>query len=178
MAAAVKTLVPLEVYLNTSYEWDPEYVDGEVVERALPDISHSIVAHQFSMLFGRAARKNLPCPQLRIAVSPTRYRVPDLAVFAGRPVGRYPATPPLVVVEILSAGDAMREVISKLREYLAHGVTHVWLVDPGTRGMWIMDKAGLREVTRFSAPELELEAGPQEIFGELLEGPEAATEVP
>ncbi|MBL8231736.1 MAG: hypothetical protein JNL98_24785, partial [Bryobacterales bacterium] len=39
-----KTMVTPEEYLSTAFEGtDPEYVDGEVVERAMPDLIHGEV---------------------------------------------------------------------------------------------------------------------------------------
>jgi hypothetical protein len=35
------TLIPVEKYLNTSYDSDREYVDGEVVERKLGEQTRS-----------------------------------------------------------------------------------------------------------------------------------------
>jgi hypothetical protein len=34
------TMVPLEVYLHTSYEHDPEWVNGQLKERGMPDGYH------------------------------------------------------------------------------------------------------------------------------------------
>ena len=35
--------VPVDEYLNSSYDHDMEYVDGVLVERSLPTISHSLL---------------------------------------------------------------------------------------------------------------------------------------
>jgi hypothetical protein len=35
--------VPVDEYLNSTYEHDMEYVDGVLVERSLPTISHSLL---------------------------------------------------------------------------------------------------------------------------------------
>ena len=33
--------VSLDEYLRTSYEWEPEWADGKLVEREMSDVSHS-----------------------------------------------------------------------------------------------------------------------------------------
>ena len=40
---------------------------------------------------------------------------------------------PFLVVEILSADDRMVRLQPKIREYLAHGVEWVWVIDPDER---------------------------------------------
>jgi len=41
---ATRALIPVEEYLRTSYEGlDREYVDGEVIERAVPPFEHGLL---------------------------------------------------------------------------------------------------------------------------------------
>jgi hypothetical protein len=39
-----KALISPEQYLSTHYEWDPEYVRGELRERPMPDGVHAWIA--------------------------------------------------------------------------------------------------------------------------------------
>jgi hypothetical protein len=61
-------------------------------------------------------------------VKPTRFRVPDVAVVLGHPGERILTRP--VCVEILSPEDSMSAMQEKIDDYLAFGVTNVWVVDP------------------------------------------------
>ena len=104
------------------------------------------------------------CPELRVQVRPGLHRIPDVSVFyPNEPQERIPATPPFVAVEILSPDDRMSEVRSKLAEYRAWGVTHVWLVDPHSKRMYTCE-AGLVEVATLKLPEFGLEVTPADIF--------------
>jgi Uma2 family endonuclease len=73
-------------------------------------------------------------PEIRIQISPTRFRVADIAVWRPGPIGdRIPVVPPFLVVEVLSHEDRLVRLQPKIREYLAHGVERVWVVDPDER---------------------------------------------
>ncbi len=57
-------------------------------------------------------------PEIRIEVSPTRFRVADVAVWRPGPIGeRIPTIPPFLVVEILSLEDRVVRLQPKIREY-------------------------------------------------------------
>jgi Uma2 family endonuclease len=69
----------------------------------------------------------------KLAMSVEEYlrMIPDVAVFRNRvPPGRYPSTPPLIAIEIVSPEDRHSDVLEKLSEYETWGVKHIWLVDP------------------------------------------------
>jgi len=73
-------------------------------------------------------------PEIRIQVSPTRFRVADVAVWRSGNIGRrLPAVPPFLVVEILSLEDRLVRLQPKIQEYLAYGVEWVWVIDPDER---------------------------------------------
>jgi Uma2 family endonuclease len=70
-------------------------------------------------------------PEIRIQITPTRYRVADIAVWRDDSAGiGIPTHPPCLAIEILSPEDRMVRVASKIREYLSIGVEWVWLIDP------------------------------------------------
>jgi Uma2 family endonuclease len=74
-----------------------------------------------------------------------------------------PDTPPLLVAEVLSLDDRLTAVREKLEEYKAWGVSHVWLVDPHGKRLYLCDN-GLMEVTSLQIPELGIELLPGGIF--------------
>ena len=50
---ATKAQVTAEQYLHMTFEHDAEYVHGEIVERALPDRTHSTIQFRILMEVGR-----------------------------------------------------------------------------------------------------------------------------
>jgi len=103
---AAKALVAVEQYLQMSFEGpDCEFVDGEIVERNAGENPHSKAQLRLILLLsGLAAWSPLHIrPELRLRLAPERYRIPDIAVFAGEePAEDVPSTPPLVTIEIVS----------------------------------------------------------------------------
>lgn len=166
---ATHVQVPLEEYLATSYSPDCDYVDGEVRERNVGEYPHSKVQLNLILLLAplKAAHRVYPAPELRVKVSPSRYRIADLAVFAGEePSENVPSQPPLVVVEILSREDRWVDVLEKLDDYQKWGVRHIWLADPWLRRLLVYTGEGFRQVEAFEVPELGVRLSSSEIFGE------------
>jgi Uma2 family endonuclease len=141
-------LISVEEYLNTQYDPDVEFVDGVLVERNLGDWLHSLV--QSNILF--AIRLKYPhlkvVPELRSSVTSTRFRLPDVCVLETAPKTRYLLESPLLVVEVLSEGDAVSAVLEKLKEYSAKGVKNIWLIDPRLRLLFRYCDSRLEEIQR------------------------------
>src|SRR5271170_1144043 len=81
-------------YLAMRFERDAEFVNGEVVERSMPDSIHSSIQYLLLMLFGELSRRRVvfPRPELRVRVAPNVYRIPDVAVFSAKPEVLVPET--------------------------------------------------------------------------------------
>jgi Uma2 family endonuclease len=129
-------LMSVEEYLETSFEdGDRELIDGELLERNLGEISHSDIQTLLSAWFV-AKRRVLgvyPLVEVRVRVSPTRYRVPDVTVVRGeKPSGRVITEPPFLVIEILSPEDRASRTEEKIDDYIRAGVRFVWVIDPET----------------------------------------------
>jgi len=79
--------VSLTEYLKTSYRPDCEYIDGQLVERNVGLFDHSWTMGQAIFHFEQYRESlGLPSrPSLRVQVSPTRFRVPDVTVVRGDP---------------------------------------------------------------------------------------------
>lgn len=139
-------LISVEEYLNTEYHPDVEFVDGLLVQRSAGDWLHSLV--QSNILF--AIRLKYPHLKvvlgLRTSVTSTRFRLPDVCVLQTAPKTRYLLEPPLLVVEVLSEGDAVSAVLEKLKEYAAKGVKNIWLVDPRLRLLFRYCESRLEEI--------------------------------
>jgi hypothetical protein len=76
------TLVPIAEYLATSYRPDRDYVDGELQERNAGEWPHSRAQGRFyAFLFQRERQWGIRAvPEQRAQVSPTRFRIPDIAL--------------------------------------------------------------------------------------------------
>ena len=143
------TLISVSEYLSTSYDPDCDYVDGEVLERCLGERDHSKIQRNFILYFGTRMRKWSVhvFPEQRVQVSPTRFRVPDVCVVAGaEPDEQIFTKPPMLCIEILSPEDTMSRMMTRIEDYLAFGVPHVWVIDPSTRRAYNYTAAGMHEV--------------------------------
>lgn len=158
---AVTTSVPVELYLNTTYHPDCDYVDGEVIERNVGEFDHARLQIRMGGWF--LAREQqfgiLAVTEQRVQVAPRRYRIPDITVVRAD----YPLTPifreaPLVCVEILSTDDTLRSLQKRITDYLTMGVPHVWIIDPASRIAWVARTTGYDRVEdgMLRIPELNL----------------------
>ena len=135
--AAAPTLpsVSVEEYLRTDYEPNCEYLDGVLLPKPLPDHIHSKLQKLLLVMLAGAEEK---CgldllPELHIRVTPSRFRVLDVAALAEPPKdGRYPdrQTPPLFTIEIASLDEPWSALRGKVTDHLAVGVSTVIIADP------------------------------------------------
>jgi Uma2 family endonuclease len=135
---ATSALIPVSEYLQTVYEPDCDYVDGEVQERNLGEEEHSDLQAQLLDLLRTPENKLLfrANPELRVQVSAQRFRVPDVCVRRkDAPSERIVRTPPLLCIEILSPEDRIAKMRMKIRDYFDMGVQEVWIVDPQSRSV-------------------------------------------
>jgi Uma2 family endonuclease len=145
-------LVTLEEYLKTDYQPDREYLDGEVVERNLGEYEHARLQAALILWFGTREREwNIRVvPELRVQVSPTRYRVPDVTVLDGNlPIEQIITRPPLNVIEILSPEDTVRAFERRIDDYLDFGVENIWILDPALTKAWVATRGQLTEVSGY-----------------------------
>lgn len=164
---AAQAQISVEEYLRTTFDPDCEYVDGRIVERHVGERLHSRAERRLMALFETLSGRLplFPYPALRMRVATTRYRIPDLAVFAGDdPTEQVPSRPPLIVIEVLSPDDRHSEIMEKLEDYRLWGVPHMWFVDPWRRKIHVYDAGSLREVPAFQIPEYNVEIPAGKIF--------------
>ena len=147
MAAAPHLPISVSEYLHTSYRPDCDYVDGVVEERNLGEIEHSTLQEEILAWF-RSHRREWSVyayPELRMRVSPTRFRVADVCIVSQQ-APREPVIqmPPVAVIEILSPEDRFSRYTERLEDYRRMGVENIWVVDPARRkgfdcstGNWI-----------------------------------------
>ena len=127
--------VPVQDYLHSSYEPDADFVDGEVELRPMGEYDHASWQQALQLWFVQNQVKwNIRVmPELRVQVSSTRYRVPDVVVFdRARPIEQILTHPPISVFEVLSPEDVMTRVLRKLTDYAEMGVRNIIVIDPRT----------------------------------------------
>jgi Uma2 family endonuclease len=116
---SAKVMMDVDEYLHTSFEGpDCEYLDGEVVERNMGELPHADVRTTLAVLL-RALRKQLGIrvvTDVRIRITPRRFRIPDISVLRDDNTGgRVPTIPPFLAVEILSPEERMTRVLPKIQ---------------------------------------------------------------
>jgi Uma2 family endonuclease len=141
--------ISVREYLRTSYSPDCEYVDGRIEERNLGEKEHSILQTFLAFLF-RLHRVEWGVEvfaELRTHVAARRFRIPDVLVTrAGVKFESVLDSPPLIAIEILSPDDRLSGMQTKIDEYIAFGVEHIWIFDPQRRSAWCADRDGLHPV--------------------------------
>jgi Uma2 family endonuclease len=142
------TLVSVQEYLATSYRPDRDFVDGELQERNLGELEHSLLQGAiFAWFWTRQKEWNvLPLVEQRIQVAPTRFRIPDVSVLsADQPREPIVTIPPLILIEVLSKDDSLRGMRERVDDYLNFGVRHVWILDPAVRRAYVCSRTGFQE---------------------------------
>ena len=167
--------ISLNEYLSTIYDPDCEYVDGELLERNVGESDHSgIQGIIFAILYSQRREYGIHVfPELRVQVAARRYRIPDICVTTHKVKGRILREPPFLCIEVLSPEDRAIRIETKIDDYLAFGVKHIWIVDPRLKKGWSYTREGKREpgeVLATSDPDLTLSLN--EIFAELAESVE------
>ena len=164
--------IGVEEYLGLEFDDrpEPDYVHGEVVDRALPTLIHAQIQALLVLLFGRLLPKvSLTLlTEPRLQIEPDLFRVADFAVYQGpRPDGRYATTPVFVAVEIVSPDDRYSLLTQRLEDYRRCGVPHVWLVDPQLKRLYEYTDAGLLQHPALRLPEFDFEISAQELFKDI-----------
>lgn len=146
------TKIPVEEYLHTAYRPDVEYVDGEIQERNVGEIEHArliMAALEWFFQHGRDWGIEV-LPDVRMQVSATRFRVPDICVCSASSTDRrIVTTPPLLVVEILSPEDRIDRYHQRITDYREMGIQGVWVLDPETNRGWDCSTGNWLEGTQF-----------------------------
>ena len=159
---ATSSAVPVEEYLRTSYDPDMEFLDGQLVERHVGEYFHSRLQSLIAMALGLRERERrfrvFTAQRVQVGDRP-RYRIPDICVKALphqiTPILRQPD----LAIEVVSPDDEAAEMLTKIGDYLAAGIPHIWVVDPYKRTLVEADQNGIRR------PEQQLLATP--LVGEI-----------
>ncbi len=138
----------VEEYLRTPFHPDVDFVDGVIEERNLGEFDHARLQGILLRLLGEMEEtwNVYVSPELRVQVSKTRFRVPDVCVTDARQeIEQIPRRPPLLCVEVLSPEDRLPRVLERAKDFHRMGVATVWIFDPETRKVWVSGAEGARE---------------------------------
>jgi Uma2 family endonuclease len=165
--ATVGQRMSVEEYLALPEGEKPyrEYVDGEVIEKALPDYRHVGLIQELGARLWLYQREHggFGGPEPRIEfpdVDHTNFRLPDLAYWTPTTAvrGLRAMRPPTLAIEVRSPDERMNAQRAKCRFFRNHGVPVAWLVDPDSRTVEVFeaerDGAVLREGDALESPEL------------------------
>jgi len=171
-AVLAKTQIGVEEYLGLVFpdRPEPDYVDGEVVERAMPTIIHGRIQALLAALFVALSRRIpvITMTELRVQIEPRHFRVIDVAVYRdSAPEGRFATIPAMVAIEIVSPDDRYSELTQRLEDYRRWGVPHVWLVDPQLKRLYEYSEAGLLQHACLRLSEFDFEISAQELFKDI-----------
>ncbi len=149
---AVADRISAQQYLHSSFEHDAEFVEGRLVERAMPTWEHAFLQTFLVRELWDVGRRLgfFSVSEQRVQTRPDRFRVPDVCVLTDKPDGapgrRIATRPPYLCVEILSPEDAAVEIMDKVREYLHFGVAWVLVIDPVSLTGQIHSRSGVVRV--------------------------------
>jgi Uma2 family endonuclease len=172
MPASARLLTAEEFAAIPDDEYRYELVAGRVVRMSPPGARHGALATRIATMLDR----HISSQRLGVVLTPSGFqltrrpdtvREPDVAVVrqeripaGGVPEGFWPG-PPDLAVEILSPGDRRSDVLEKVDDYLRHGTSMVWVVDPPRQSV---------TVYRPLAPPLRHGAGDTLDAGEVVPG--------
>lgn len=141
MNAIVKPKLALEEFLKIP-ETEPasEFIDGEIVQKPMPQGEHSVLQYELSKTINEVAQTRKIAkafPELRCTFG-GKSIVPDVAVFrweripflpSGRIANSFEINPDWAI-EILSPNQNQTKVLGKLLHCSRHGTELGWLLDP------------------------------------------------
>lgn len=107
---------------------------GAIVARTTVRFGEFLEAHDLGVLFGAETG-------FLLRRSPDHVRAPDVAFVSYARLAEVSSRAgflecaPDLVVEVISPGDGWSDVMEKVRDWLDHGTSIVWVVDPDTRSI-------------------------------------------
>jgi Uma2 family endonuclease len=147
--AAASTPLTIEEYLGASYEPECEYVDGELIPKAMGTNDHSRLQYRIGQLLYRYEAAGLceVSPEQSLRVRQGAVLIPDVCLL---PLGHgehgVVSTLAFLCIEILSPSDRFTYTVRKCEEYLRWGVPACWIFDPEEKMAWSYDAMGLHQL--------------------------------
>jgi Uma2 family endonuclease len=125
-----------------------EYIDGEIVQKPMPQGQHSVIQGGLLVeltLAWRGQDVAQAFPALRCTFG-DRAIVPDVAIFEDAhipcdengDIANVFSIPPDWTIEILSPEQSTTKVLKNINHCLAHGTQMGWLIDPNDRSVLVL----------------------------------------
>ena len=148
MVQAPAKMLTLEEFLELP-ETEPasEYIDGEIIQKPMPQGKHSTIQGEFVTAINavvKPQRLARAFPELRCTFG-GRSIVPDIAVFLSSRIPRddkgevaniFPVAPDWTI-EILSPDQSQTKVTKNILYCLKHGTQIGWLIDPDEQTVFV-----------------------------------------
>jgi len=140
-----------------------EFLHGRVEVLSMPTQSHQlIVLFLYRMLYEFVTARGLGTlliAPLRVRLWPGKLREPDLVfMLAAHDDRRHEAywEGADLVMEVVSADDPQRDLVTKWQEYAQAGITEYWIVNPQARttSVWRLDKEQYVEHGQFGRGDI------------------------
>lgn len=144
-----------------------ELVDGELVEVPGAGGVHNLIVRLLARFLDEYLLRNdlgvvhTDNTSYLLRRHPDQLRIPDVSYIrwervpdTGVPISYYPI-PPDLAVEVVSPDDRATEVRAKARDYIAAGVSHVWILWPDERSVSVQSTGSTLEL----GPDDELDGG-------------------
>jgi Uma2 family endonuclease len=124
-----------------------EYIDGEIIQKPMPQAQHSVIQGRLLIELALAWRETdvaQAFPELRCSFG-GRAVVPDVVVFEEANISyddngeivNAVSIPPDWTIEILSPEQSTTRVLKNINHCLAHGTQMGWLIDPKDRVVFV-----------------------------------------
>lgn len=112
-----------------------ELVEGRLDVSPQPLPRHTRTQHRLAFHLENLAPDGFEVqsePGINLNAERTHHRIPDITIAhtADFTPDRYPCTPPVLAVEVLSPESIFRDTDTKKREYAAFGIPAYWIVNP------------------------------------------------
>jgi Uma2 family endonuclease len=139
-----------------------ELVEGVLVEMGQPGEEHGRISNNLNIALSNFVRTNnlgsvYVTTGFRLA--PKTVRAPDIAfIKAENPIVRGRdaiSTPPDLAVEVISPNDKWSDMVEKVHEYQAAGVSLIWLVDPYSPSVMVYHQADVLHTSLGVEAELD-----------------------
>ncbi len=152
MATPTKPRVSLEQFLAME-ETKPyrEYMDGEVVEKAMPSTSHSTLVIELIIELGNHLRLHpigrLATELRHLDADAEWVFLPDISVILRSRLAIPPAdlrgaveVMPDFAIEVLSPDDRPGRTAQRIAYYMRAGVTLLWVIDPEDESVTVWER--------------------------------------
>lgn len=167
---ATTATIPVEIYLQTCYEPDAEYVDGHIEGRNVGEYDHNAVQLALLLWFTRWGKEwNIRVIQeQRIRVASDRVRIPDICIFyRDQAIEQVFTRPPLLCIEVLSPEDRMVRMEERVEDFQRFGVEHIWVINPKNQTGWDWVSGNWNRVETFTVPGTPIRLSLPEMFAHM-----------